>query len=73
MATPIQRRYVLESQGGRIGLTDPRRSTKNGTQLTVATGKNIANQHAAAVGRSGRACNDGAREQGFHQPFRPRR
>jgi hypothetical protein len=37
--------YVLESQGGKLCLTDPGQSTKNGTQLTVATCKNTANQH----------------------------
>jgi ricin-type beta-trefoil lectin protein len=37
--------YVLESQGGKLCLTDPGQSTRNGTQLTVATCKNTTNQH----------------------------
>ena len=37
--------YVLKSRGGTLCLTDPGRATKNGTQLTVATCKNTANQH----------------------------
>jgi hypothetical protein len=37
--------YVLESHSGKLCLTDPAQSTKNGTQLTVATCKNTADQH----------------------------
>jgi Ricin-type beta-trefoil lectin domain len=37
--------YVLESHSGKLCLTDPGQSTKNGTQLTVATCKNTADQH----------------------------
>jgi hypothetical protein len=37
--------YVLKSHGGTLCLTDPGNSTTNGTQLTVATCKNTANQH----------------------------
>lgn len=37
--------YVLKSHGGKLCLTDPGQGTKNGTQLTVATCKNMANQH----------------------------
>jgi hypothetical protein len=36
--------YALKSHGGKLCLTDPGRSTKNGTQLTVATCKDTANQ-----------------------------
>jgi hypothetical protein len=37
--------YVLRSHTGKLCLTDPGNATKNGTQLTVATCKNTANQH----------------------------
>jgi hypothetical protein len=37
--------YVLKSHGGALCLTDPGQATKNGTQLTVATCKNTADQH----------------------------
>jgi hypothetical protein len=37
--------YVLKSHDGKLCLTDPGKTTKNGTQLTVATCKNTANQH----------------------------
>jgi hypothetical protein len=37
--------YVLKSHSGKLCLTDPGKATKNGTQLTVATCKNTANQH----------------------------
>jgi hypothetical protein len=37
--------YVLKSHGGKLCLTDPGQATKNGTQLTVSTCKNTANQH----------------------------
>ena len=39
--------YVLESHSAKLCLTDPGKSTKNGTQLTVATCENTANQHWA--------------------------
>jgi hypothetical protein len=37
--------YVLKSHGGKLCLTDPGQATKNGTQLTVSTCKNTADQH----------------------------
>lgn len=37
--------YALKAHGGKLCLTDPGKATKNGTQLTVATCKNTANQH----------------------------
>jgi hypothetical protein len=37
--------YVLKAHGGKLCLTDPGKAIKNGTQLTVATCKNTANQH----------------------------
>jgi Ricin-type beta-trefoil lectin domain len=37
--------YVLKSHDGKLCLTDPGNATKNGTQLTVATCRNAADQH----------------------------
>jgi hypothetical protein len=37
--------YILKSHSGGLCLTDPGNATKNGTQLTVTTCKNTANQH----------------------------
>jgi hypothetical protein len=37
--------YILKSHSGKLCLTDPGNATKNGTQLTVATCRNTANQH----------------------------